>query len=136
MLFLAFFSYLHAFLKERERIKSTYEPVPYNDNEEMKHLLDAFHKFVLHGDPNLDDGLYNLPHKAFQQRPKGIHENSDNGEIQETSKGTENQNSPCNQSSDTQEPDPVSPETRDQQDAVNQNQKPNCDTVNQKTTEA
>lgn len=97
---------------ERERVKSMYETVPYNDNEEMKHLLDAFHKFVLHGDPNRDDGLLNLPHKAYKDRPKAIHVNSDSEETQGASKSMDNQN---NQSNETQNPQTVSQQTENNQ---------------------
>lgn len=89
-----------------------HEPVPYNDNEEMKHLLDAFHKFVLHGDPNRDDGLLNLPHKAYKDRPKAIHVNSDSEETQGASKSMDNQN---NQSDETQESETFSPKTENNQ---------------------
>lgn len=120
---------------ERERVKSTYEPVPYNDNEEMKHLLDAFHKFVLHGDPNRDDGLLNLPHKAYKDRPMGIHENSDSVETRGVSNCVDSQNNQLtsktknNQSGDTQIPPTVSLQTKDNQSDVTQ--KP--DTVSQQT---
>lgn len=100
-----------------------YETVPYNDNEEMKHLLDAFHKFVLHGDPNRDDGLLNLPHKAYKDRPKAIHVNSDNVETEGASKSMDNQN---NQSDDTQESETFSPKTEN-------NQSGNTQTVSQQT---
>lgn len=125
---------LHCF-KERERVKSMFESVPYNDNEEMKHLLDAFHKFVLHGDPNRDDRLLNLPHKAYKDRPKAIHVNSDSVETQGASKRVDNQNNQLtsstenklsnpqtvsrqtenNQSDHTQEPETVSPTTENNQ---------------------
>lgn len=138
---------------ERQRVKSMYEPVPYNDNEEMKHLLDAFNKFVLHGDPNRDDGLLNLPHKAYKDRPKGIHVNSDSVETQETSKSVNNQNNQLtgrtennlsndaqnpqtvsqqtenNQSDDTQEPETVSPKTENNQSGNT----PGPDTISQQT---
>lgn len=120
---------------ERARVKSMYESVPYNDNEEMKHLLDAFHKFVLHGDPNRDDGLLNLPHKAYKDRPKAIHVNSVSVETQGASKRVDNQNNQLtsstenklsnpqtvsrqtenNQSDDTQEPETVSPSPENNQ---------------------
>lgn len=138
---------------ERQRVKSMYEPVPYNDNEEMKHLLDAFNKFVLHGDPNRDDGLLNLPHKAYKDRPKGIHVNSDSVETQEASKSVDNQNNQLtgrtennlsndaqnpqtvsqqtenNQSDDTQEPETVSPKTKNNQSGNT----PGPDTISQQT---
>lgn len=118
-----------------------YEMVPYNDNEEMKHLLDAFHKFVLHGDPNRDDGLLNLPHKAYKDRPKAIHVNSDNVETQGASKSMDDQN---NQSNETQNPQTVSQKTENNQSDVTQesetfspktenNQSGNNQTVSQQT---
>ncbi|XP_061197092.1 dual specificity protein phosphatase 22-like [Saccostrea echinata] len=126
---------------ERERIKSTFEPVPYNDNEEMRYLLDAFQKFVLHGDPNRDDGLYSLPHKAYKERPKGINIDSSSEEGSGSHSAELDEESQNNQVSTTQEPNSVGQQPRENQDVLKQNQRceePDEDSVNenQKTEEA
>ncbi|KAK3085954.1 hypothetical protein FSP39_011254 [Pinctada imbricata] len=55
--------------KERKRVKEKFAPSPHNDIEECKRLLEAFQRFVLHGDPKeKDDGLYPIPPNAYRNK--------------------------------------------------------------------
>lgn len=115
-------------------MKSTFEPVPYNDNEEMKFLLDAFQKFVLHGDPNRDDGLYSLPHRAYKAQSKQVSTDRSSDDVSSSQGAKQNENSQNNETGGGQILDSTNHHTGESQDVLNQNQdseEPDNETVNQ-----
>jgi hypothetical protein len=111
--------YSHALVtifQERERVKSMFEPAPYNDNEEIKCLLEAFQKFVLHGDPNRDDGLYSLPHRAYKAQSRQANTDKSSEEESGSHSAKQSEVSQNNESGEGQVLD-----SRESQDVLNQN---------------
>ncbi|XP_041376320.1 dual specificity protein phosphatase 22-like [Gigantopelta aegis] len=64
--------------EERKRLKEQFPPIHNDDESEMRQLLEAYNKFVLHGSPPSDD--YPLPLDAYSNRKKS-NRDANNGDV-------------------------------------------------------